>query len=181
MKSNRSIVGQSTGRPRGDFYPTPRLATLALLSVEQFAGTVWEPACGDGAISRVLEEHGHSVLSTDLVDRGYGTGNVDFLLDYRTRAANVVTNPPYSLGQAFVEHALGRTDAKVAMFLKLVFLEGQRRRRLFETSPLARVWVLSDRLALPREGTPYTQRGMIAFAWFVWEHGYEGPPTLGWV
>ena len=180
-KSNRSIVGQSKGRPKDDFYPTPPSATLALLSVEEFAGSIWEPACGDGAISRLLEDRGHTVVSTDLVDRGFGTGGVDFLLDHRTRAANIVTNPPYTLGQAFVEHALGRTDGKVAMFLKLVFLEGQRRRRLFETSPLARVWVLSERLAVPRDGASYTHRGMIAFAWFVWEHGHEGPPTLGWI
>src|SRR3546814_8432653 len=75
-KSNRSIVGQSAGRPRDDFYPSPRSATLALLSVERFEGTIWEPACGNGAISRVLEEQGHEVVSTDLIDRGYGTGGI---------------------------------------------------------------------------------------------------------
>src|SRR3546814_8009169 len=73
------------------------------------------------------------------------------------------------------------SDLKVAMFLKLVFLEGQRRRKLFETGPLARVWIISERLAMPRDGISYTQRGMIAFAWFVWEHGHQGSPTLGWV
>ncbi len=180
-KSNRSIVGQSRGRPTGDFYPTPRHATEALLDVETFAGTVWEPACGDGAISTVFEERGHAVISTDLVDHGYGEAGIDFLLDYRTTANNVVTNPPYTLAQAFVEHALGRADRKVAMFLKLVFLEGQRRRRMFETTPLARVWVFSKRLRLPRSGGTYEQHGMIAFAWFVWEHGHADAPTLHWL
>lgn len=180
-KINRSIVGQSRGRPADDFYPTPRAVSLALLQVEQFPGVIWEPACGDGAISRVLEQHGHAVISTDLVDRGYGQGGVDFLLDHVTRANHVVTNPPYTLAQPFVEHALQRTDGKVAMLLKLVFLEGERRRRLFETTPLARVWVFSSRLRLPREGGVYKSRGMIAFAWFVWQHGYRGAPTIGWL
>src|SRR5215470_5861126 len=62
-----------------DFYPTPPEAVRALLSVEQFDGPIWEPACGDGAISRVLEEQGHQVTSTDLIDRGYGEADVDFL------------------------------------------------------------------------------------------------------
>lgn len=180
-KDNRSIVGQSRGRPADDFYPTPSSATLALLGVERFPGLIWEPACGDGAISRVLEQHGHQVISTDLVDRGYGRGGVDFLLDFVTRTNHVVTNPPYILAQEFVEHALRCTDGKVAMFLKLVFLEGERRRRLFETTPLARVWVFSRRLQLPRAGTEYRSRGMIAFAWFVWQHGHRGAPAIGWL
>src|ERR1700674_3667292 len=62
-----------------DFYPTPPEAVRALLSVEQFDGTIWEPACGYGAISRELEAHGHSVVSTDLIDRGYGQSGSDFL------------------------------------------------------------------------------------------------------
>lgn len=57
-----------------DFYPTPPEAVRALLSVETFTGSIWEPACGDGAISKVLIEAGFEVVSTDLIDRGFGTG-----------------------------------------------------------------------------------------------------------
>lgn len=78
-----------------DFYPTPPEATRALLSVERFSGTIWEPACGDGAISKVLLAHGYSVVSTDLIYRGFGTGGVNFLTQTQTRARNIVTNPPY--------------------------------------------------------------------------------------
>jgi len=46
----------------------------ALLSVETFEGSIWEPACGDGAISKVLLAAGFDVVSTDLIDRGFGTG-----------------------------------------------------------------------------------------------------------
>lgn len=41
-----------------EFYPTPPEATRALLSVEHFDGDIWEPACGDGRIAKVLEDHG---------------------------------------------------------------------------------------------------------------------------
>ena len=181
VKSHRSIVGQSRGRPKDDFYPTPRSATEALLGVETFKGTIWEPACGDGAICRVLEERGHDVFGTDLFDRGYGRAGIDFLRDDSIRADNIVTNPPYVLARPFVEQALRRSDRKVAMLLKLVFLEGERRRRFFEATPLARVWVFSKRLQLTRNGRTYENSGMIAFAWFVWEHGHKGPPTLGWI
>ena len=94
-KNAQSIVGSSPGRNWQDFYPTPPEATEALLSVEQFTGGVWEPACGDGAISRVLEARGFTVTSSDLVDRGYGEPRRDFLLFPAYRCIdNIITNPP---------------------------------------------------------------------------------------
>lgn len=60
-----------SARQADDFYSTPRSAIEQLLGVEAFEGSIWEPACGDGAISRVLQERGHAVISTDLVDRGW--------------------------------------------------------------------------------------------------------------
>lgn len=78
-----------------EFYPTPPEATRALLSVEQFDGSIWEPACGDGAISKVLTEAGYQVVSTDLIDRGYGAGGHDFLKSTTPLAKNIITNPPY--------------------------------------------------------------------------------------
>ena len=78
-----------------EFYPTPPEATRALLSVEHFEGDIWEPACGDGAISKVLEEAGYSVISTDLINRGYGRGGQNFLKSTTPLARNIITNPPY--------------------------------------------------------------------------------------
>jgi hypothetical protein len=77
-----------------EFYPTPPEATRALLSVESFEGTVWEPACGDGAISKVLMAAGYQVVSTDLIDRGFGQGGCDFLKSTEPLARNIITNPP---------------------------------------------------------------------------------------
>lgn len=178
----RSIVGDSAGRPENDFYPTDPIATKALLAEEEFVGSICEPACGDGAICKVLEDWGYkNIIATDLIDRGYGESPYDFLKSERT-AANIITNPPFKLAQEFVEHSLRLTTGKVAMLCKLVFLEGQKRKTFFETTPLKRVYVFSKRIPFYRNG----EKGdlgtsMIAFAWFVWEHGYEGEPTIKWI
>lgn len=179
----RGIIPDSVNRERDNYFPTPPHATRALLSVERFEGDIWEPACGDGAMARVLEESGYRVHSTDLIDRGYGTTNRDFLLEYETTADNIVTNPPFYLAEEFARHALARSRRKVAFLCRLAWLEGKERRRLFTASPLARVWVFSSRVQMARGGTDTGKGGggMIPFAWFVWQHGHEGPPTLGWL
>lgn len=179
----RGIIPDAENRERDDFYPTPPAATLALLGVEKFEGGIWEPACGDGAISRVLKDAGYFVHSTDLIDRGFGVPNVDFLLDYTNYADNIVTNPPFKFAEEFTRHALARSRRKVAMLCRLGWLEGQARKQLFQNSPLARVWVFSKRVPMLRGGDQMMKGGggMIAFAWYVWDHAHEGPPTLGWI
>lgn len=168
-------------REKDDFYPTPPEGTEALLRVERFDGEIWEPACGDGAISRVLENAGYSVISSDLVARGFGEDRIDFLMEWQSRAPNIVTNPPFKMVTPFIRQSLKLTTGKVAMLLRLACLEGSERREIYDTSPLARVWVFSKRLTMWRNGKPTGEGGMLAFAWFVWEHGYTGKPTLGWL
>jgi hypothetical protein len=171
-------------RETHDFYPTWPAATGALLSVERFDGPIWEPACGDGAMSRVLESAGHEVVSTDLIDRGYGEGGRDFLMEWQPLAPNIVTNPPFRWAMEFVDRALMLTTGKVALFLRLAFLEGQDRGRWLPTTPLARVWVMSRRVPIQRGRMAEVGElngGVIAFAWFVWEHGHQGRPELGWL
>jgi hypothetical protein len=177
----QSLVGTSKGRPADDYYPTPPLATEALLASESFTGSIWEPACGDGSMSKVLIAHGHDVASTDLIDRGYGEAPHDFLTSTRT-ATNIVTNPPFTLAESFVRLALARSTGKVAMLCKIQFLEGLKRRALFESTPLKAVWVFSKRLTLRRNGVAKTPAsGMLCFAWYVWMHGHVGAPTIGWL
>ena len=179
----RGIIPDAANRERDDFYPTPPEGTRALLTVESFDGGIWEPACGDGAISKELIAAGHAVQSTDLIDRGYGLGGVDFLLDYQTTVPNIVTNPPFKHAEEFARHALARSTRKVCMLARLAWLEGKSRGTFFQSSPLARVWVFSGRLHMQRsrQAVKTDAGGMIAFAWFVWEHGHQGPPHLGWL
>jgi hypothetical protein len=172
----------SEDREKDDFYPTPAPGTRALLASEKFDGGIWEPACGDGAISNVLKEHGYNVLSTDLFDRGYGESRIDFLMEQRLLAPNIVTNPPFKMAEEFVRHSLNLGAEKVAMLLRLAWLEGSARKALFESTPLARVHVASRRLSMARGGTDNGKGGgsMIAFAWFVWDQSHHGATELRW-
>src|ERR1700728_4159009 len=72
-----------------EFYPTPPEAVRALLSVENFDGPIWEPACGEGAIAKVLAASGHEVVSTDRYSYGFGETGVDFLAEQRPRARHI--------------------------------------------------------------------------------------------
>ena len=78
IENIRNGLGQ---REEEDFYPTHPSITQMLLDREKLEGTIWEPACGEGDMSEVLIKEGYDVLSTDLIDRGYGEGGIDFLDD----------------------------------------------------------------------------------------------------
>lgn len=166
-------------REVNDFYATPKHATEALLKLEKFDGVIWECACGDGAISKILKENGYKVISSDLIDRGYGI-SINFLLTEDT-VQNIVTNPPFKQAQKFIEHALKSTTGKVAMLLKLNFLEGQRRNEFFKRTPLKNVYVFSKRLSFDKGNEKGKGNGLLAYAWYVWEQGYEGKPTIDWI
>ncbi len=180
--SSRNLAGSSEGRPEADFYPTPYDAVEALLMNETFTGSIWENSCGDGSICRVLADHGYTdILATDLIDRGYGETPHDFITSAYT-SDNIIMNPPFSMAQQFVELSLARTTKKVAMLGKLVFLEGQKRKPFFESTPLETVYVFSKRVNFYRNG----ERGnygtsTMCFAWFVWNHDYTGQPRIQWL
>jgi hypothetical protein len=171
-------------KPLGELYVTPANCTEALLGVESFQGRVWEPACGDGAIARVLTAAGLTTSATDLHDWGYGALLQDFLAAPSLLAPNIVTNPPFSLAEDFVRHAMDLGARKVCMFLRLAFLEGEARRQgLFAEHPPSRVWVMSRRRTLWRADDPNKREtgGTTAYAWFVWERGHKGAPVVGWL
>ena len=182
IRQARSIVGdRPEGRPKGDFYPTPERATIALLEKVSFQGEIWECACGNGAMSNVLEREGYKVFSSDLYNRGYGNTGLDFLQTQRLYCPNIVTNPPFTLAVEFMEHSLSLGCEKVALLCKLAFLEGIKRSEKLENSPLKYVYVFRRRLLMTRNGEKPRGGGMIAFAWFVWEHGYNNMPMVGWI
>ncbi len=184
-----SLAGMSTSRERvkDDFYATPEESTKALLRVEQIIYPVLEPACGQGHISKLLFDKG-SIISTDLINRGYGNMFVNFLTydfdEYEFQT--VITNPPFSLFQEFAEKALRVASKKVILFGKLQALEGQKRATFMENSPLKTVYVFKARQNPLRNGSPVDENGKawastMAFAWFVWEKGYEGEPIIKWL
>ena len=171
-----------------EFYPTPPEATRALLSVEAFDGTIWEPACGEGHISKVLVNAGYDVVSTDLIARGYGTGDIDFVREAEPRAKHIVTNPPYGrgLGDAFVRHALtltAKTGGSVAMLLNLASLSHPTRHELWTSHPPAAIYALDELVCWP-EGRPELARSTTAthrYCWVVWKPGHVGRPSFWWL
>ena len=163
-----------------DFFPTPRWATFALIDSEKFSGEIWECACGDGATSKVLEETGCAVLSSDLYDRGYGEVGLDFLTSTRY-ADNIVTNPPYNCAEGFVASGVKHARRKFALLLRLAFLEGANRARtIFSECPPSRVWVFSERITFYPTGTKVKGTGTTAYAWFVWDKDALGRTELKW-
>jgi len=182
-----SIAGMSTTRERveDDFYATPTVATEALFRVETFEGNVYEPACGNGMMSEIIKKYNHC-YSSDLVDRGYGQTNTDFLIANWTTVDNVITNPPFNLFQEFAEKSIEISKNKIALFGKLQALEGKKRATFMQNSPLKTVYVFKKRINPLRNGSPVDENekpwaSTMAFAWFVWEKGYTGEPTIKWL
>ena len=169
-----SIVGSSRSNgDRGidDFYPTPAYAVEKLILKETFSGNIWECACGQGDISRVFIAKGFSVHSTDLTDRGYGIGEKDFLKYNGEMYDNIITNPPYKHSLEFVLQAKKYARYKVAMFLKTVSLESEARFEMFSDKEfqLETMYQFSKRVTLYKAGTKMKNRGIITYAWFVWD------------
>lgn len=168
---------------KDDLYETPPVAVQALLRVEKLDHLVWEPACGPGSIVGVLRAAGHEVIAGDLVDYGcpLSTPGIDFLMETRApmKVECIVTNPPFKLGNEFVEKALDLCP-RVIMLLRLAFLESERRRRILDSGHLARVHVFRKRLPMMhRHGWTGPKAGSgMAFAWFVWDRAHTGPTEL---
>jgi hypothetical protein len=164
-----------------DFYPTPEWATYALLDNERFEGRLWEPACGDGTMARVLNDTGRPVEASDLFDRGYGEVGIDFLKSDRA-VENIVTNPPFNSAEGFVDAGLRQATHKLCLLLRLAFLEGANRQRtIFAKRPPARVWVFSERITFYPAGAVQKGSGTTAYAWFVWDKQAKSHCELKWL
>lgn len=176
----------SDDRAEHDFYATPAYAIDALIKDggAHLAHYIWEPACGDGSLSKRLEEYGHEVVSTDLVNHGFGQGGIDFLKCVNDWKGDIITNPPYSLAQDFVEHALSLISDgnKVFMFMRLNFLESKRRQTLFNKRCLRCVYVFRSRISCLKNGDiNQRQSGVIAYAWYEFEKGIDCDPIIKWI
>lgn len=171
-----------------DFYQTPREAIHALLCVEQFQQSVWEPSCGHGAISKPMEDAGYRLLLSDMVDRACATtdGELQRVVDFLETPSgftphigfadcDIVTNPPFGIVNDYIHHALTmHQPRKMAMLLNLNAMCGadsEKRNFWLEQCPPARIWVFSRRLPMMhRDGWDGPVSGsQMNTAWFVWE------------
>jgi len=183
-KMNGSSNHCAEDRESQDYYATDPKAVELLLEVEKFSKNIWEPACGEGHISKVLIEKGHDVYSTDLIDRGFGEAKDFLFFNNQKFEGDIITNPPYAMAKEFVEKSLELIPDgnKVAMFLKLTFLASKDRKPFFIKSPPRFVYVSSSRLLCGKNGYFNKEGGSaIDYAWFLWIKGYKGITELKWI
>ena len=185
MKKSSALayVGHNANNDReeNDFYPTPDNATQSLLDRQKFDGNIWECACGNGAMSKLMINNGYDVYSSDLIDRGFGETGIDFLQSTK-QVDNIVTNPPFNLATEFTTHAFTLARKKVVMLSKISYLEGvKRREQIFNKRKLEKVLIFSRRVPFKKESSNKLAGGLMAFGWFIYNVNYNGLPTIDWI
>lgn len=184
MRKVFSLLGASSHaveeREENDYYATDPIALEMLLEKEKF-NNVWECACGNGNLSNVLVKHEIHGRSSDLFDRGYGEIPINFLEQTEPWNGDIVTNPPYKYAEEFVRKAIELSDNKVAMLLRIQFLEGVKRRKLFDEYPPKIMYVFSRRVQCFKNNEKQEHGGAMAYCWFVWKKGYMREPMIRWL
>ena len=182
-------------RKENDFYPTPPLATYILCKYVRPPKNVVEPCAGRGNISIELQRNGHNVKSFDLNE--YDNSLVDIEtgidvleLERPNGYEGLITNPPYhkDLPRKITEKALSEYPY-VAMFVRLTFLEGKKRKNLFTKYPPSDIIFLSDRINFGSDQVEPISKtnqigGMIAYMWVVWDRrssNFDRSTKLHWV
>lgn len=190
MPTNRRLASYKSE----DFYPTPAWATHALMETEKFyrGDTTWEPACGDGSMVKVLQGYFEKdLIISDINPRGcYDSEKYknDFLYGYNPlEVDNIITNPPFNLAEEFIERGLSVARNKLALLLRLSFLESRSRYyNIFHHAqkPPSVVWVFSERVTFWENGIKTGSSGTTAYAWFVWNIADRmtiGGTSLKWI
>lgn len=169
-------------RAEFDYYATPKSAVEDLIKLETFNKEIWEPACGELAISSVLEENGYKVRSSDLINR-VDNEQLDFLESKEKWNGDIITNPPFAFSTEFIYKAMELINDgnKIAFFLRIQFLESVKRRVLFNLHPPRRIYVASRNLRCAKNGDFENATGNAStYCWVIFEKGYKGKPELGW-
>lgn len=179
-----------------DYFPTPPWAARAggeiVRRLDPLAQTCWEPAAGGGHMAWGLSDYFAEVSISDIHDHG-GAMSPRFLLgDFldptfapAIRPDWIITNPPFVKGEAFVRQAWRRARRGVAMLLRLQFLEGAGRYRLFHELPLHACAPFAERVPMVKGRWDPTASSATAYAWFIWlkpgVDGYGAGPGLSFI
>lgn len=181
-------------READDWYQEPRWCSQRLFEEEAFRGTVCDPACGGGNIVLSAGAAGLLTWGFDVVWRtdSLDVKIHDWLCYDGDPFDNIVSNPPFGLcddrkagTHPFVEKCLAKAERKVALLLPANWIQGDKRSRWLEQTPLRRVWFISPRPSMPpgqviaAGGKP--GNGTTDYAWFVWQADYDGPAECRWL
>lgn len=190
-------------RVDSDFYATdPKAVHKLLLKYSINGSEILEPCIGNGNIASAIKDFynnkGLNITGVDIVDRGYPNTIVHDYLTWKTdkKFDCIITNPPYSLAKEFVEKSMtllndgydgdGYPNGQLIMFLKIQFLEGAKRKELFEKYPPKYIYVFRNRMATWNNGEPLDPNGKrwattMCHAWFVWEKSSKTEPIVRWL
>ena len=177
VKGKNFSCNNTGKRKKSDYYETPYSITNHILNREQLILPILEPACGSGAIVKVLHENGYYPTYYD-IDKNFFTETAKF--------ETVITNPPYSQAFEFTKKAKEIATSKIMFLLPLSYLHGKKRLDYIYSDnkfPLKCIYVfcrypmLGEKL---RQDGKYNT-GMMVYAWFVWDKGYEGEPIIRWI
>lgn len=179
---------KSGSREKDDFYATnPKAIFAASKMFEEIGlcGRVWECACGTGNISNSLIQLGYNVKSSDKVDRGYGK-QIDFLSYSRINMdCDIITNPPFKYASEFINKSMQilKQGRKACFFLKIQFLEGKERKKMFKKINPKFVYVYSKRQSCSKNNQPeiYGWGNTFCYCWIIFEKGYVGETILRWI
>lgn len=179
-------------RQKEDFYSTPLYVTDKVLrwikdNIPQSVNwRVWEPAAGNGKMVTSLKNNGFDVVAySDIVDRGLPNVEIfDFLkAEKKENVDCIFTNPPYSKALEFAEKALSLlNDGGYYCFLgRIQFLEGKKRRELFNKFPPKFVLVFSERVDCWKDDIEPKSSSAMCYAFYIFKKGFEGKPTIDWL
>ncbi len=171
MKNIGASMAGGGGKKKADnpheYYPTPEGTTRALIPVLREIGWpdhIWEIACGEGHCSKQLEAGGFNVFSSDLVNRGYGRPGVNFLSQTKALAPSIITNPPFSLADEMLVHALVMLGIEhVAFLLPSGYVHAKSRVRLYAAHKPSLILPLTWRLDVTGAGAP-----TMNCSWYIW-------------
>jgi hypothetical protein len=177
-------VDDSIEREVDDFYPTPPEATRAFLAAEisrlRDFPLIWEPAAGDGAMTREMHALGLSTYASDLVDRGCGAEVANFYSFAKAPARAIVTNPPFQECNArdgrgrWIWHAMRDLDVEyMALLMNWGWPGASGHARLWSAFAPARIYLMRWKVDFTGQGAPPMLNG-----WFVWDRRHQGEPVL---
>ncbi len=174
-------------REQHDSYATDPKALTALAEHMQLPHIIYECACGTGHLANELNRLGHKVIATDLIDRGFGQGNVNFLEveSMPEHCDCILTNPPYKFTNEFIEHALEilPQGGKAIFLLNVNNLAGKTRfKRIYSRGVLKELYLFSKRIVCAKNGNfERCTSSAVNYAWFVFEKGFCGSTVLHWL
>lgn len=175
-------------RAHRDYYATEPIAIDALFNNYTIpTGKIWECACGEGHLSKRMQELGYNVLASDIENRMGDEQEVMDFFDAKEmprRCRHIITNPPYKYALEFVLHTLELLpEGGIGAFLlKTTFLEGQKRfEELFSVYPPKFIFQFVRRIRCAKNGDFDDAPAAVSYAWFIWEKGWRGEATIRWI